>query len=221
MEDDNLLDEEILVQETQDVSPTAFSRNLINRLGFSSQQHGTETVSLDNGNNDNIPPNLSRGERKALRELICDKDLIINKADKGSTIVVQNRADYIKTALEQLNDPITYRLLDGNPTSCICANIVFLLQDFLKKGLLNKETVAYCSPPKIARSARLYMLKKLHKNPMGLRPIVSSCESPTENISQYVDFWLQPLMKAIPSFLKDTSELINELVAAWNQTSPQ
>ena len=50
MEDDNLLDEEILVQETQDISPTAFSRNLINRLGFSSQQHGTETVSLDNGN---------------------------------------------------------------------------------------------------------------------------------------------------------------------------
>ena len=51
MEDDNLLDEEILVQETQDVSPTEFSRNLINRLDFSSQQHGTETVSLDNGNN--------------------------------------------------------------------------------------------------------------------------------------------------------------------------
>ena len=59
---------------------------------------------------DNIPPNLSRGERKALQEIICDRDLIINKADKGSTIVVQNRAEYIKTALEQLNDPITYRL---------------------------------------------------------------------------------------------------------------
>ena len=96
---------------------------------------------------DNIPPNLSGGEQKALQEIICDKDLIINKADKGSTIVVQNRADYIKTALEQLNDPITYRLLDGNPTSCICANIVFLLQDsVLKKGLLNKETVAYTTP---------------------------------------------------------------------------
>ena len=56
MEDDNLLDEEILVQETQDVSPTEFSRNLINRLGFSSQQHGTETVSLDNGNNARLFP---------------------------------------------------------------------------------------------------------------------------------------------------------------------
>ena len=27
---------------------------------------------------DNLPPNLSRSERKALRELKCDKDLIIN-----------------------------------------------------------------------------------------------------------------------------------------------
>ena len=57
---------------------------------------------------DNLPPNLSRRERKALLELKCDKDLVINKADKGSTIVVQNRTDYIKTALEHLNDPVTY-----------------------------------------------------------------------------------------------------------------
>ena len=46
---------------------------------------------------------------------------------------------------------------------------------------------------------------------MGIRPIVSSCESPTENISQFIDYWLQPIMKALPSFLKDTTQLINEL----------
>ena len=47
---------------------------------------------------DNPPPNLTPSERKALRELKHDKDLVINKADKGSTIVVQNRTDYISTA---------------------------------------------------------------------------------------------------------------------------
>ena len=46
---------------------------------------------------------------------------------------------------------------------------------------------------------------------MGIRPIVSSCESPTENISQFIDYWLQPIMKALPSFIKDTTELINQL----------
>ena len=46
---------------------------------------------------------------------------------------------------------------------------------------------------------------------MGTRPIVSSCESPTENISQFIDHRLQLLMKALPSYLKDTTQLINDL----------
>lgn len=160
---------------------------------------------------DNIPKNLSPSERKALRELKSNTDLVINKADKGSTIVVQNRADYTKNAFEHLNDPITYRELDGDPTESICFGINKFLSTLLRNGLLNKEMVDSCSPPEKARLARLYFLKKIHKNPMGIRPIVSSCESPTENISQFLDYWLQPAMKALPSFLKDTTQLINEL----------
>ena len=71
--------------------------------------------------------------------------------------------------------------------------------------------VAFCSPPKKVCPARLYLLKKIHKNPMGIRPIVSSCDSATENISQFIDYWLQPIMKSLPSYLKDTLQLINEL----------
>ena len=51
MEDENLLDDDIIVRETQDNSPTTFSRNLVNRLGLSSQQNRTETVSINNNNN--------------------------------------------------------------------------------------------------------------------------------------------------------------------------
>ena len=63
----------------------------------------------------NLPHSLSPSERKALRELNCNNDLIINKADKGSTNVV-----HIIDALQHLNDPNTYRVLDGDPTSNIC-----------------------------------------------------------------------------------------------------
>ena len=76
---------------------------------------------------DNTPYNLSPGERKALRELKCNTDLIINKADKGSTIVVQNRANHIIDASEHLNDPYTYKVLDGDPTNSICSVINQLL----------------------------------------------------------------------------------------------
>ena len=102
-------------------------------------------------------------------------------------------------------------VLDGDPTRIICSDIDFLLRDFHNKRLLNKNMVDFCSPPKKAHPARLYFLKKIHKNPMGIQPIVSSCESPTENISQFIDFWLQPLTKALPSYVKDTSQLINKL----------
>ena len=52
---------------------------------------------------------LTRMERKALNKLINNPtfSLVINKADKGSTIVVQDRSDYITEAMEHLNDPNT------------------------------------------------------------------------------------------------------------------
>lgn len=39
--------------------------------------------------------NLTRNKRKALNELINDPTLIINKADKASTVVVQDRNEYV------------------------------------------------------------------------------------------------------------------------------
>ena len=46
---------------------------------------------------------------------------------------------------------------------------------------------------------------------MKIRPIVSSCDSAMENISQFIDYWLQPIMKSLPSYLKDALQRINEL----------
>ena len=42
---------------------------------------------------------------------VKQNDIIINKADKGSTIPVQTKLDYIKDGLSHLhvNDPTTYR----------------------------------------------------------------------------------------------------------------
>ena len=144
--------------------------------------------------------------------LLCkDKTLVFNKSDKGPDLVVQNRTDYVRNSLEHLQDPDTYKELEGDPTNSICCGINKILSDFYKEGLLSKEMVDFCSPPNTARLARMYFLKKIHKSPMTDRPIVSSCESPTENISNFVDYWLQPIMKELPSYIKDTSQLIREL----------
>ena len=50
--------------------------------------------------------NLSQRQRVALRKLRKRKDINIKKADKGSTVVIQDRQEYIDTGLEHLSDKI-------------------------------------------------------------------------------------------------------------------
>ena len=52
--------------------------------------------------------NLTRNERSALKELTSNTDLVINKADKGSTIGVRHRTDYIGEGLEHVGNTNTY-----------------------------------------------------------------------------------------------------------------
>ena len=42
--------------------------------------------------------------------------------------------------------------------------------------------------------------------PMGIRPIVSNCNSISEPISKFVDKWLLPFVKSLHSYLKDSTE---------------
>ena len=78
---------------------------------------------------DILPHNPSPSKHKAPWEPKYNTDLIISKAHKGSTMIVQKKADYniIKDTLQHLNEPDAYRVLDGDPTSNICHDIHILL----------------------------------------------------------------------------------------------
>ena len=59
---------------------------------------------------------ITRQEQQALNQLTNNPKLMINKADKGSTIVVQDRSEYIASAMKHLNDQTTYKPLKENIT---------------------------------------------------------------------------------------------------------
>ena len=68
------------------------------------------------------------------------------------------------------------------------------------------------------RTAQFYMLSKIHKHrklPPGW-PIVSGNGCPTERISEFIDFFLQPLIKCIPSYIKDTTHFLQCLMRIGN-----
>ena len=155
--------------------------------------------------------NLNRRERGALKELTSDHNLIINRADKGSTVVVRNRADYVQEGLQHLSDKNTYLELDRDMTDQVTTIVRHTLQIMKQSGLLSPRMTQYCLPPHTPRTAVIYFLKKIHKCPMGIRPIVSTVNSATANLAEFLDHYLQPIMKQLPAYLKDTTQFLREI----------
>ena len=64
------------------------------------------------------------------------------------------------------------------------------------------------------RTPQFYISPKIHKEGNPGRPVVSSTNCHTANISKYVDYHLQPIVKQIPSYVKCTNDFINKINAA-------
>ena len=79
--------------------------------------------------------NISKEEHVALKGLSTNNDLIIQKSDKGNSVVLLNRNDYIKRLNEMLSDSSKFKKLNVKSGK----EINFLLQQenrltyFLKK----------------------------------------------------------------------------------------
>ena len=159
----------------------------------------------------NLDRNLTFAERQALLALSNDNTIVIKKADKANVIVVQNHDDYAREGFQHLSDASVYKQLTLDTTMDVDTYVSHFVDKLYKDGLINKEMLNFCLPGTRVRTARIYFLKKNHKTPMGIRPIVSGIDSPTERLSECVDIWLQPLMRQLPSFVRDSTDFINVL----------
>lgn len=80
--------------------------------------------------------NLTKQERIALKNLINNDQIIINKADKGSTVVVLSTTDYIKEGLKHLCDPTVYRKLNKDTTNTTKPEIKKFLSNIMSSKLM-------------------------------------------------------------------------------------
>ena len=60
-------------------------------------------------------------------------------------------------------------------------------------------------------SGFLYLLFKVHKNPLKTRPVVSYCGNLLHTLGQIITEWLQPLAKMQKSYFQDSFTLKKEL----------
>ncbi|XP_048589460.1 uncharacterized protein LOC125573153 [Nematostella vectensis] len=154
--------------------------------------------------------NITTGERQALNDLKNNRDIIIKKADKGTTTVICDTSTKIKEGTEQLLDEKFYQPLSKPIVEETAKKVQRIVDSLRTGGFIDKMTYKWLNDgQKPIRIPEFYTLTKIHKKvPIG-RPIVSGSRGPTERISSFVDSLLQPIEQKQKSYLKDTTHFIN------------
>ena len=125
-------------------------------------------------------------------------------------MVVLSKNDYISEADRQLNNVSYYQKLTADPTFQYASEVKEFVDSMFNRGLIDKKIRDFLVPHQ-PRTARFYLLPKIHKPGNPGRPIVASNGAPTENISRFVDSFLQPSVVHLPSYIRDTTDFINKL----------
>ena len=126
--------------------------------------------------------------------------MLFKKADKGSCIVIWDRADYLREAEKQLSDKNVYQEVKFKKQ--MLSNLVDTSNKFFR-GLKTKEFIAEkelkyftYEYKKACNLGKMYLLTKIHRRFSDVpgRPVISNCRMPTEKVSEFLDFQLKPVM---------------------------
>ena len=151
--------------------------------------------------------NLTLKERQALKDLTSDETIVIKPADKGGKIVVMNKEDYEGECLRQLSDETYYQKVPKRKFDEIQREIKAKVSYYSQRGLIDQEIAEKLYNPK-ARIPPFYTIPKIHKENNPGRPIIAGIQSPTENLSYYVDYHIKYYAHRVESYIKDTNHFL-------------
>ena len=135
---------------------------------------------------------------RALNSLHSNENIVINKPDKGSGVVILNKNDFIDKMLGILDDPSKFEKLGPTSSNDNTANIESKLQkrllELFKKDSIPKSLYQNIRPTGSSRP-RMYGLPKTHKTNIPLRPILSMTGSSHHELSKWLASLLEPVLK--------------------------
>ena len=108
--------------------------------------------------------------------------------------------------MRQLSDTSFYAKVEKD----ITANNQKIVKDTIQNLIVKQELPATATNLIITtpRTSCIYFLPKIHKPNNPGRPIVSACSCPTELISSYLDKIMAPIVKSLPSYIKDSEHAL-------------
>ena len=134
------------------------------------------------------PCPLSKAELRALIGLSKRKELVIQKSDKGNSIVILKKDDYVSKVNNIVLDSAKFTALnvvEGKELNFMisCENNLRKTMDSCKS--LNKQDRDNLVPSG-SRPGRLYGLAKIHKKQVPMRPILSAIGTPTYKLAKFL-----------------------------------
>lgn len=136
--------------------------------------------------------------------------LVLKPADKGGATVILHHDFYKSKMLQMLGDSAAFfKVIPLDPVPTLLKHVALSLATLRKMGLLDQRTLQMISPDAKSRCPSLYGLPKIHKPIVSFRPIVSGNGHPTEGISIFIDYLLQPYSISNQYYLKDSTQLLN------------
>lgn len=186
---------------------------------------------LDKLGSNKIRDNISFSERTALQNLQNNKEIVIKKADKGSSIIIMDRNYYISKINECLEDQTLYEKLITDNANTIKIRVKNLVNKyktcFDDKGKemkyvsnFDSKTSNFYGNPKIHKSIHLKeALKsckedylKLENIPdLSFRMITAGPISPTSKLSELIDILLKPFLIVVPAYIRDSTDFLNKI----------
>ena len=157
----------------------------------------------------NRKKNLKKSELKALEDFQQREEIVITKTDKGGAVVIQDVSDYINEAKRQLSDQNFYTKCSKDLTYEHNRKVNTTI-DSLKKSNLLTEKTANMLKTNNPKTPKFYTLPKIHKENNPGRPVISSINCHTANLSKFVDYHLQEHVTKTSSYVKDTTDFLNK-----------
>ena len=154
-------------------------------------------------------PNISKEEAKAIQELKRGKEKTILTANKGVSIVVLDKEDYIKKS-EDLLKQNTYRELAADPTNKYKNKLINLLKTIKSEGGMKTTHIKSYTPqgqypPSIMGSP------KYIKAGVPLRPIISSRGSATYETTKELAKIIKPLVGRSPHHVQNNKDFLESI----------
>ena len=155
-----------------------------------------------------IQHNLNKSQLETIYKFSQKNPFKILECDKNIGSAIISNELYDSLVIDNLSNSNNYKQLEYNPLSEVISNIKKHLLILFNDKHIHKKFFDKLILINNSKLGSFRLLPKLHKNNFSCRPIINCSNHPTSILSKVIDVILQPLVKQIFSYIKDSQHIL-------------